>query len=105
MKDARVLMAADQPRMAEKLQEANMLLEDIQRGLNDYLEKKRLFFPRYLALSFCSELSSLSHLGRLCLLNVGFYTDLLPILSWVSIPRETALRGEACLRGHYLARD
>lgn len=47
VKDPRVLMAADQPRMAEKLQEANTLLEDIQRGLNDYLEKKRLFFPRY----------------------------------------------------------
>lgn len=47
VKDPRVLMAADQPRMTEKLQEANMLLEDIQRGLNDYLEKKRLFFPRY----------------------------------------------------------
>ena len=45
-------MAADQPRMTEKLQEANVLLEDIQRGLNDYLEKKRLFFPRYLRLLF-----------------------------------------------------
>lgn len=58
MKDARVLMAADQPRMSEKLQEANALLEDIQRGLNDYLEKKRLFFPRCSLLSFSLELPS-----------------------------------------------
>lgn len=73
VKDARVLMAADQPRMAEKLQEANILLEDIQRGLNDYLEKKRLFFPRYLVPSFCLELSSFPHPGSLCLLSIGFY--------------------------------
>uniref|UniRef100_A0A8B9YYG6 Dynein axonemal heavy chain 3 n=1 Tax=Bos mutus grunniens TaxID=30521 RepID=A0A8B9YYG6_BOSMU len=32
VKDTRVLMAADQPRMAERLQEANLLLEDIQKG-------------------------------------------------------------------------
>lgn len=51
-------MAADQPRMTEKLQEANVLLEDIQRGLNDYLEKKRLFFPRYLGLLFYLDLPS-----------------------------------------------
>lgn len=46
VKDSRVLVATEQPRMLDRLQEANALLEDIQKGLNIYLEKKRLFFPR-----------------------------------------------------------
>lgn len=45
-KDPMVLKATDYPGLLRKLRYNNALLDDIQRGLNDYLEKKRLFFPR-----------------------------------------------------------
>lgn len=45
--DKHVLIATDYENMLNLLRDNNTLLDEIQKGLNDYLEKKRLFFPRY----------------------------------------------------------
>ena len=46
IKDTKALVVVSQDQMLEKLQRSESMLDDINRGLNDYLEKKRLFFPR-----------------------------------------------------------
>lgn len=51
MADPRVIQATDYPNMLSELLNGFAELEGIQKGLNMYLEKKRLFFARFFFLS------------------------------------------------------
>ena len=44
--NTKALAVTSQDQMLEKLKHSEGMLDDIQRGLHESLEKKRLFFPR-----------------------------------------------------------
>lgn len=59
-KDSNVMNTASQPGLLEAMEAANGMLENITIGVNNYLERKRLYFPRFFFLSNDEMLEILS---------------------------------------------
>ncbi|ESN93529.1 hypothetical protein HELRODRAFT_194054 [Helobdella robusta] len=51
VQDAKVTSLVNIEKVVESFKQCNKLLDMVQMGMNDYLEKKRLYFPRFFFLS------------------------------------------------------
>lgn len=60
--DPRVLSTAAKPGVLEIVKECNAKMDLINNGVNAYLEKKRIFFPRYYYYLFIRYLIDLPNL-------------------------------------------
>lgn len=96
----RVLVAASRVGLLDELREAFAILEDIQKGLHDYLEKKRIFFSRlYNDFSLFDE--KLSDLRIIQMFRFYFLSndELLEILSKTKEPERIQPHLRKCFEG------
>lgn len=60
LREPNVMVTASQPGLMEAMVSSNNMLEHISNGVSNYLEKKRLYFPRFFFLSNDEMLEILS---------------------------------------------